>query len=592
MKLCQMLLHAGADPNLDTGSCGTCTPILLAAESGFLEITSLLIQRGSSLKSTTCKTHNTPGYTAFHLAAMYGHSELLRLMLQKEDPGPSDTLITPMHLAAINDQFECLEMLLNHHYQFEAAAKNVINIKCSSDPTVNKSTFRAGPNFTPLKCLGGTALQLATMHGSKSCVRLLLRYEADLEIVDERGWTPFLWAAAVGSQPIIRMLVEAGAKIHVRDYWGYNAIHLAAGLCGCPKILDQLQRVGVLPRQQGYDGSRPLHHASASENYEAASLLVSRGHRFTDIDSNRMSVFRAALDSGITRLRSLAIDFSSEPTFTSLAYSSPLVPVYFTWDVKATKYIIRKTKKVGCAEFIDHGSDKYFPALAEAAMRNNVTFVNLLLDEGANINGQWRGEGPPLKLACEMGHIETVRILVECGADTAWIRNDDTSETAVYAARYHKGVSNWLREQIHGPQNQDVFESTTSPTHSRTIMPPLPLSKLHRHIRKRASFELEYALRRHDILTILGSSGDANSPDNLQASVQNPRGLTVPGAPVDKLTQRKTAFRRGQFRERAREVFAYAHNRWSTWICEPYYRGHRLERFLLRVDKRSPSTIW
>lgn len=131
-----------------------------------------------------------------------------------------------------------------------------------------------------------------------------------------------------------------------------------------------------------------------------------------------------------TRLRSLAIDFSSEMLVRLASYSSPLLQAYYMGDTKAAKTIIQRAKQKGSLEFIDQGSDRGLPALLEAAMMNDTSFLDLLLGEGANINEQWRGEGPPLKLACEMGHLEAVKTLVESGADTTWINSTELSDNA------------------------------------------------------------------------------------------------------------------------------------------------------------------
>jgi hypothetical protein len=314
-------------------------------------------------------------------------------------------------------------------------------------------------------------------------------------------------------------------------------------------MLDQLQQHGILSQQKGYDGRGALYLASDNGNYDAASLLVSRGHRFAAIDFSGRSAFQVALGCYNPRLRHLAIDFSGKMCVMSASYSSPILVAYCAGDAKATKSILQKAKKAGCARFIDDVSEIHLPALAEAAMRNDTTFLDFLLVESANNNPQWRGEGPSLKLAYNMGHLEVVKRLVESGADTTWTGSSGTSETAVYAARYHE-VSKWLHKQVHGPQTQDVSDNIEPSTPSRPIMPPLPLSKVHRHIRKRASFELEYARRRRDVLATLGIMVNTDTRDNIQPSASSPENKVLASS-VAVLTQYNMEFRQGQFRKRA-----------------------------------------
>jgi ankyrin repeat protein len=103
--------------------------------------------------------------------------------------------------------------------------------------------------------------------------------------------TEVLAAAAVGSLPILRLPVKTGANIHARDHRGYNALLVAARYSGCPKMLHELKELRVHSQEKGYDGRSSLYLASDKGNYEAASLLLSRGHRFGEVDFSSRSAF-------------------------------------------------------------------------------------------------------------------------------------------------------------------------------------------------------------------------------------------------------------------------------------------------------------
>ena len=79
-------------------------------------IAEYLISQGASTAGSTCESWQTQGFTAFHYAAAWGSVELLRLLLEKapnqlhvcRDP------IHPLHIAVLNDNAECVEMILDH----------------------------------------------------------------------------------------------------------------------------------------------------------------------------------------------------------------------------------------------------------------------------------------------------------------------------------------------------------------------------------------------------------------------------------------------------------------------------------------------
>lgn len=91
---------------------------------------------------------------------------------------------------------------------------------------------------------GTTVLHLAVSKNHYDLVDFLIgKYGAKARVADKRRQTPLHRAAAIGSQPAIRRLVEARANVNAQDS----------------------------------DGWTPLHHALAEGHGDAALLLVSLG---------------------------------------------------------------------------------------------------------------------------------------------------------------------------------------------------------------------------------------------------------------------------------------------------------------------------
>ena len=59
-------------------------------------------------------------------------------------------------------------------------------------------------------------------------VAALLSARADVNTCDPQGSSPLHYAALLGSEPIARLLVEAGADLSLKDEDGLTAVQVAA----------------------------------------------------------------------------------------------------------------------------------------------------------------------------------------------------------------------------------------------------------------------------------------------------------------------------------------------------------------------------
>ena len=142
ISVVRMLLDAGADPNMKNSK--GCTPLFMSASEGHLGITKLLLQRGAQPNIA-----NRSGFTPLHQAACYGDIDVAKELFEK-----------------------------------------------GADPNVT-SLFGSTPlHFTVSYCT----------QGKKEMVRLLLDYDADVNIADDEGKTPKCYAAEKGLQEIVNIL--------------------------------------------------------------------------------------------------------------------------------------------------------------------------------------------------------------------------------------------------------------------------------------------------------------------------------------------------------------------------------------------------
>ncbi|EXF76523.1 hypothetical protein CFIO01_06447 [Colletotrichum fioriniae PJ7] len=145
-----------------------CTALFLAATYGKTESVRLLLKHGDPDIEFTPSSDiekektNTRGYTALAVASLYSHTDIVRLLLEhgaNVDHRIPGTGLTPLHLAHSGDT-----------------------------------------------------------------LAVLLEYGADKEAKDDNGYTPLFYAVTKQDSNLTRRLVNAGADFEATDNWGHTAL--------------------------------------------------------------------------------------------------------------------------------------------------------------------------------------------------------------------------------------------------------------------------------------------------------------------------------------------------------------------------------
>jgi ankyrin repeat protein len=72
-----------------------------------------------------------------------------------------------------------------------------------------------------------TPLQYAAEAGRLDAVRVLLAAHAKVDAVDNQGRTPLMWAATKGQVPVIQELLQHGADANLQAHNGWTALKFA-----------------------------------------------------------------------------------------------------------------------------------------------------------------------------------------------------------------------------------------------------------------------------------------------------------------------------------------------------------------------------
>ncbi|EPQ17363.1 Ankyrin repeat and SAM domain-containing protein 1A [Myotis brandtii] len=192
-----------------------CYPLHLAAWKGDAQIVRLLIHQGPShtrvneqnaLEIKELKKHgpfdpyinakNNDNETALHCAAQYGHTEVVKVLLEElTDPTMRNNKFeTPLDLAALYGRLEVVKMLLNAH-----------------------------PNLLSCNTKKHTPLHLAARNGHRAVVQVLLDAGMDSNYQTEKG-SALHEAALFGKTDVVHILLAAGIDVNIKDHRGLTAL--------------------------------------------------------------------------------------------------------------------------------------------------------------------------------------------------------------------------------------------------------------------------------------------------------------------------------------------------------------------------------
>ncbi|KAG0483418.1 hypothetical protein HPP92_011502 [Vanilla planifolia] len=181
------------------------TPVHAAAAGGSLDALHLCLTSGGEPDRA-----DVGGWTPLHYAASGGHLSAAELLIEASSLDPRRVLTrkssgdgrkTPMDLAVENGHLELYELLRPRGEVIRAARSGDV-------VAVIKATGGVGESDQN----GWTALHVAAFKGRAEAVRELLERGAEVEAVDDEGYTPLRCALEAGHTEVALLLVGSGAR--------------------------------------------------------------------------------------------------------------------------------------------------------------------------------------------------------------------------------------------------------------------------------------------------------------------------------------------------------------------------------------------
>jgi len=390
------------------------TPLHYSAMEGEIDIARLLIEAGADLN---CKDKD--GQLAASLAMENWHMEMAELLISK---GSDVTLDLAVYLGDldkvkhfIENRSDVNESQLNRLLDLSFYYKSLYqgntdvpeylldkganpNRRGEYDATLLQEwAWGGGPELTKIvmgilikkgadvNARSHGDLRWTPLHGActrrrGSVAEFLVENGADINAKDRNGRTPLLIAIEANDLDTIKMLINKGANVNARNHGGLTLLDIA-GKKGYTEIVELLKKHGVKQTQK-YKQS--IEMAINSKDLEKVKELIAQGANVNARDSRgNMPLHRAIRVRGLSDIERLSL----------------------------IKMLIS-----GGADVNVKDRRRGATPLLLVVFRGNKDLVELLIQNGADLNAKGGQGETPLGLAKQMEHSEIVELLQKHGA--------------------------------------------------------------------------------------------------------------------------------------------------------------------------------
>ncbi|KAG8437379.1 hypothetical protein GDO86_008176 [Hymenochirus boettgeri] len=335
----------------------------------------------------------------------------------------NDQGYTPLHIAALCDQAQCIDLLI--------AKGAVVNATDYHGSTPLHLSCQKGHQKVSLLLLhymacrdiqdinGNTPLHLACTYGQEDCVKALVYYDVNscrIDMINEKGDTPLHLAARWGYQGIIEVLLENGASTDIQNKRKETPMQCALNT----KILSIMETVYITnERRQSTSESlsRSLQSeetiSSESSQSSLSSLTDTRQEDVKSKYKEAEKLLRAVSDGDLQMVRYLLewVDDDEEADDAPTGKKEFCHPLCQCRTCGPAQKKLSKMPQNGLS--VNVASRDGFTPLHISALQGHSVLVGLLLKHGANADVRNGNRALPLHLACHKGHLEVVKTLME-----------------------------------------------------------------------------------------------------------------------------------------------------------------------------------
>jgi len=356
---------------------------------------------------------------------------------------------TPLHHAAANPTLQFLRTLLISRVDVNARdirGKTPLHYACQhNDPSVVLELIRGGADIEIQDAARMTPMHHAAIHGHADTVQVLLDAGADPGVTDGMGNTPLLWGAYKGHDTVVKCLWGASRR-ELRDRNGRTPLHLAVTadvgntLKGSEPVVKLLLEAGMSTESKDQGGATTLHYAAREGNEAVVRLLLER--RADTLAKDRWkkgTPLHYAAERGHEAVAKLLLGSKADANAEDEELQRPLHYAAIRGHEAVAELLLEKGAVVNANDELGR------TALLKAAEYGQEGVMRLLLEKGAVMTADV-DERTPLHVAASEGYKAVVKLLLEKGAV---MTEDEWGRTPLHFATIggHKAVVKLLLEK-------------------------------------------------------------------------------------------------------------------------------------------------
>jgi ankyrin repeat protein len=404
-----------------------------AASGGNKAVVQLFIDEGVDVRA-----EEEAGYTALHFAAAggYGSESVMRVLVDNgahieakdyegrtalhlavslscgQDIGPESNRDTEADVKANKSSNWTPRHITTRREQMDRVLKIYARLLEHSKGLSERQTFRKM-----------RVPQVAT-------TKALLDFGASVESKDNHGFTALHYAASLGREAVVRLLVSKGNP-ETKSTGGFTALHLAV-MGGHGGVIQYLVRSKVDVEARNDAGCTAVHMAAISGFELGVKMLAASGADLNTRDDFGLTLLYDAVQGGHKNVVKVLLDNKVD---VNARFGNQLTALH-------------QAALIGCGEIvrllveggvdIEAENEERMTALHYAAQEGDEAVLQALVDSGANLEARGVSGFTALHISALFGHREAMQLLVDSGADERAQCNNGLTALQVAAVQGHK----------------------------------------------------------------------------------------------------------------------------------------------------------
>ena len=426
-----VLLDAGADPNITDGMGNTC--IQIAVGNGCSkDVLETIVNHGVDVNAT-----NKKNVTALMIACEKGNANAINVLL---NAGAHPNIIdangnTCLHYAAYGDCIkDSLQTVINHGAEVNATNAGyatAIMLACEKGNTdVINVLLNAGADPSIADADGDTWLHQAVRGGcSKEVLETLISHGADVNAANKNNVTALKIACEKGNSDALNVLLSAGGDPNITDTGGDTCLHHAVRGDSNTVIIETLVRHGADVNATSENNATALMISCNKGTTDVIDVLLHAGPDSNIADDDGYTCLHHAVHGDCSNeILETLINHGACVNATSKNNATALMIACNRGNIDAINVLLR----AGAGHNItddDGDTALHYAVKGHCSKQILETIINHVTDE----NAKYKKNVAALMKACQKGDIDAINVILRAEADPlTWISRLFTVHPYVY----------------------------------------------------------------------------------------------------------------------------------------------------------------